>query len=89
MGLTAPRTADPPRNIPPPERWRELSPLLDELLDLAGPARQARLESLEPEKDPIPQTIRLVPQRSSTGTSESTHRGISQKAQRRPLVTPP
>ena len=33
-------------NIPPPERWREISPLLDELLDLAGPARQARLESL-------------------------------------------
>ena len=33
-------------NIPPPERWRELSPLLDDLLDLAAPARQARLDAL-------------------------------------------
>ena len=33
-------------NIPPPERWRELSPLIDELLDLAAPARQARLDAL-------------------------------------------
>jgi len=33
-------------NIPSPERWRELSPLLDELLDLAAPARQARLDAL-------------------------------------------
>ena len=33
-------------NIPPPERWRELSPLLDELLDLDAPARQTRLDAL-------------------------------------------
>ena len=33
-------------NIPSPERWRELSPLLDELLDLDAPARQARLKAL-------------------------------------------
>ena len=33
-------------NIPSPERWRELSPLLDELLDLDAPARQARLDAL-------------------------------------------
>ena len=33
-------------NILLPERWRELSPLIDELLDLAGPARQASLDAL-------------------------------------------
>ncbi len=33
-------------NIPSPERWRELSPLLDELLDLDAAARQARLDAL-------------------------------------------
>ncbi len=33
-------------NIPPPERWRELSPLLDELLDLPAPERQARLNAM-------------------------------------------
>ena len=33
-------------NLPPPERWRELSPLLDSLLDLPAPERQARLEGL-------------------------------------------
>jgi len=33
-------------NIPRPERWRELSPLLDELLDLEASARQARLDAL-------------------------------------------
>ncbi len=33
-------------NIPPPDRWRELSPLLDELLDLDTRARGARLEAL-------------------------------------------
>ena len=33
-------------NVPDPQRWSQLSPLLDELLDLSAPARPARLAEL-------------------------------------------
>jgi serine/threonine-protein kinase len=33
-------------NVPDPERWARLSPLLDELLDLPPPERAARLAAI-------------------------------------------
>ncbi len=47
----------PAMNLPPPERWRDISPLLDELLDLPVAARQARLAGLRASTPTLADTL--------------------------------
>ena len=58
-------------NIPPPERWRELSPLLDELLDLPAPARHARLEALRANSPDLADELAVLLSHDSQARSAS------------------